>query len=221
MKTVAFVPIKLNNERLPQKNTRAFDNGEPLISYILKTLTSVKIIDDIFVYCSSEEIVPFLPDNVTFLKRSPELDLSSTSFNLVLTSFADSVDADIYVLAHATAPFISASNICRGIEQVQNGLHDSALAVTKMQEFLWKENHPFNYDIEHIPRTQDLDPIYVETCGLYIYTRELIKEKKRRIGDSPYLIEVTKCEACDINTAEDFIIANAIFNEIIRERGQG
>ena len=28
MKTVAFVPIKLNNERLPGKNIKPFTNGE-------------------------------------------------------------------------------------------------------------------------------------------------------------------------------------------------
>jgi CMP-N-acetylneuraminic acid synthetase len=41
MKTVAFVPIKMNNERLLGKNTKSFDNGEPLIYYILNTLSSV------------------------------------------------------------------------------------------------------------------------------------------------------------------------------------
>ena len=38
MKTVAFVPVKLNNERLPGKNTKPFHNGDPLICYILRTL---------------------------------------------------------------------------------------------------------------------------------------------------------------------------------------
>ena len=47
MKTVAFVPIKLNSERLPMKNIRPFTNGQPLISYILKTLLTVKEIDEI------------------------------------------------------------------------------------------------------------------------------------------------------------------------------
>ena len=37
MKTVAFVPIKMNNERLPEKNTKEFSNGRPLISYVLET----------------------------------------------------------------------------------------------------------------------------------------------------------------------------------------
>lgn len=37
-KIVAIVPMKLNNQRLPQKNTKAFTNGKPLCYYILSTL---------------------------------------------------------------------------------------------------------------------------------------------------------------------------------------
>ena len=68
--------------------------------------------------------------------------------------------------------------------------------------------------MENIPRTQDLEPLYTETCGLYVYTRDVILGKNRRIGDKPYLIEVTKIESCDINTQDDFIIADAIFQSM-------
>lgn len=210
MKTVAFVPIKLNSERLPGKNIKAFTNGKPLISYILKTLKLVSIIDEIYVYCSSDEIKEFLPHGVNYLKRDSYYDLSSTSFNEVLISFAQLIRADVYVLAHATSPFISAESIICGIDKVKSGNYDSALAVSKLQEFLWKDGRPFNYEVEHIPRTQDLEPLYTETCGLYVYTADLILNKKRRVGDSPFLIEVSKIEACDINEPIDFDIADAI-----------
>lgn len=214
MKVVAFVPIKLNNERLPGKNTKKFSNGVPLINYILNTLVSVKDLDEIYVYCSSEEICDYLPSKVKFLKRDKKLDTSDVSFNEVLTSFAFDVDADIYVLAHATAPFITANSISKGIEALKSGNYDSAIAVKKLQEFLWKDNKPINYDVNHIPRTQDLDPYYMETCGMYIYDRDTIKVKKRRIGDKPYLIEVSNFESVDINTYDDFEMADVVRKKI-------
>ena len=73
MKVVGLVPIKLNNERMPNKNILPFDGGKPLISYILDTLISIKKIDDIYVYCSSKEIKKFLPKGVSFLQRDPVL----------------------------------------------------------------------------------------------------------------------------------------------------
>ncbi len=211
MKTVALVPIKMNNERLPGKNIKPFTNGKPLIYYILSTLLSVKNIDEIYVYCSDEEIMKYLPEGILFQKRDSYYDQSTTSFNEVLTSFAGLIEADIYVLAHATAPFISSKSIALGVDKVLSGKYDSALSVSKLQEFIWKKEKPFNYDVNNIPRTQDLEPLYVETCGLYVYTQDLIVNRKKRIGDNPYLIEVSKIEACDINTAVDFEIADAIF----------
>jgi len=212
MKTIAFVPIKLNSERLPNKNILSFTNGKPLTYYIFNTLNQVKNIDEIYVYCSSEEIMEYIPFNIKFLKRDPYFDLPTTKFNDVLISFAQQVNSDIYALTHTTAPFIKAESISFGIEQVASKEYDSALAVTKVQEFLWKNNKPFNYDILNIPRTQDLEPLYAETCGLFVYTRDLIINRKRRIGDHPYLIEVSKIEACDVNDKDDFMIANAIYN---------
>lgn len=182
MKTVAFVTIKMNNERLPGKNKKKFSNGKPLISYILSTLLAVDSIDEIYVYCSSTDIKRYLPDGVKFLQRSPHLDLSTISFNEVLTSFADDVDADIYVLTHATAPFITKESFEKGIAAVKSGKYDSNLSVEKLQEFLWKDGKPFNYNPVSIPRTQDLKPYYTETCGMYIYTADLIKKEKREGG---------------------------------------
>lgn len=213
MKIVAYVPMKLNNERLSNKNTRSFDNGRPLLTYILETLCQTKGLSDVYAYCSDETIKQYLPDQVKYLTRSISLDRSETKINEVMLSFAKDVEADIYVLAHATAPFISAASIENGISKIVNEGYDSALAVTKLQDFLWKDGKPFNYNPSFVPRTQDLPPMYAETTGLYIYTRDLIINQNRRVGERPYLIPVSKIEAIDINESIDFDVANAIFNK--------
>lgn len=217
MKIVAFVPIKMNNERLPGKNTKAFDNGEPLIHYILSTLKSVKGLDEIYVYCSNDEICNYIPDGVKFLKREEYLDFSTTSFNKVLTTFAEKVEADYYILTHATAPFISKESFEKAIDAISSGEYDSALSVSELKEFLWKDNKPFNYSPESIPRTQDLESMYCETCGMYAYSRDLILGENRRIGHKPYLLKVSKIEALDINEPVDFEICNAVYNSMIKD----
>lgn len=220
MKTVAVVPMKLNNERLPNKNTKPFEDGEPLCSYILETLLKVNNIDDVYVYCSSPSIQNFIPKGIKFLQRSESLDTSTTSMNEVLKSFAEDVDADVYVMTHATSPFVMTKSIGNALTKVLSGEYDSAIAVQKVQEFLWKDAKPFNYELTSIPRTQDLPELYNETSGFYIYKHELIKNHNRRIGFKPYLQEVSKIEAVDIDEKEDFLIANAIFNQIIKRAGE-
>lgn len=219
MKTVAVVPMKLNNRRLPQKNTKCFTNGKPLCYYILSTLLKVKGIDKVYVYCSNPDIQEFIPDGVKFLKRSEMLDRDTTSMNEVLNCFVEDVPADVYVMTHTTAPFISSESIEKGLTAVLNGAYDSSFAAKKLQDFLWKDGVPFNYELNNIPRTQDLPLIYEETSGFYIYRKEIMTEMHRRIGERPYIVEVSEIESIDIDEPEDFMIADAIYNHIILRGG--
>lgn len=214
MKTVAIVPMKLNNRRLPQKNTKCFTNGKPLCYYILSTLLTVDGVDDVYVYCSNPDIQEFIPNDVKYLKRSESLDQDSTKMNEVLQCFATDVSADIYVMTHTTAPFISKESIEKGLKAVLGGEYDSAFAAKKLQDFLWKDGVPLNYELNNIPRTQDLPVLYEETSGFYIYRNEVMTKLNRRIGEKPYIVEVSEIESVDIDEAEDFMIADAIYNHI-------
>ena len=218
MKVVAVVPMKLNNQRLANKNIKEFSNGKVLCQYILETLLKVKKIDEIYVYCSNKKIKQYLPNNIKYLKRSELLDQDTTKMNEVLKEFSKEIDADIYVMTHATSPFVSYESIDDALEYVINEKNDSALAVKKVQDFLWLDNKPFNYELENIPRTQDLKPLYMETSGFYIYRKNIIEEHGRRVGFNPYLKEVNEIEAIDIDELGDFQIADAIISSGILER---
>ena len=218
MKTVAVVPMKLNNRRLPQKNTKPFTNGNPLCYYILSTLLSIKGIDDVYVYCSNPDIQEFIPQGVKYIQRSDALDQDTTSMTEVLTCFTNEVSADIYVMTHTTAPFISKESIERGLDAVISGEYDSSFAAKKLQDFLWKDGIPFNYNLDNIPRTQDLPTLFEETSGFYIYRREVMADLHRRIGKKPYIVEVGEIEAVDIDEPEDFTIADAIFNFVYKNK---
>lgn len=211
-KIVAWTPMKLNNERLPNKNTKPFTNGEPLCSYVLNTLLEIKRIEETYVFCSDPIIQDLLPNRVKYQPRGSELDTFSTKINDVCLAFTSAVEADIYVYAQVTSPFLTAQSVKEGLEKVMSGEYDSALTVKKLQDFLWKEEKPFNYDPGNIARTQDLEPFFQETGALYIYTRELMISHKRRTGFQPYLVEVSETEAIDIDYHEDFLLADAVFN---------
>ena len=196
-KIVAIVPMKLNNQRLPQKNTKAFTNGKPLCYYILSTLLKIEKIDEVYVYCSNEEIKKYIPSGVKYLKRSESLDQNTTKMNEVLKAFAKDVPADVYVMTHTTAPFISKESIEKGLDAVLSGEYDSSFAAKKLQDFLWKDGKPFNYELDNIPRTQDLEPLYEETSGFYIYNSSVITSLNGRIGEKPYIVEVNEIEEVD------------------------
>lgn len=217
-KIVAIVPMKLNNSRLPKKNTKSFTNGKPLCWYILSTLLKVEGIDEVYVYCSNPDIQEFIPDGVHYLKRSESLDQDTTKMNEVLQAFAKDVPADIFVMTHTTAPFVTPESIKKGMDAVLSGEYDSAFAAKKLQDFLWKDGMPFNYELNNIPRTQDLPVLYEETSGFYIYESEVMTKLNRRIGENPFIVEVGEIESVDIDEAEDFMIADAIYNHIFKDK---
>ncbi len=209
MTTIAIMPIKMNNERLPGKNTKNL-GSKPLLQYELDNLAKTNLVDEIDVFCSSEEIVEYLPESVTFVKRSKELDLPTSNFTQIFEAFMNEKDADIYVYAHATAPFITVDTMKECIEAVQSGKYDSAFCAIKLQDYLWKDGEPLNFDASNVPRTQDLEPIYQETSGVYVFTKEVFEKYHRRIGKKPFIKEVSFKEAVDIDEADDFELAEVL-----------
>lgn len=211
MKIIAIMPIKLNNERLPGKNTKLLGN-KPLLQYELDNLKKTGLPDSINVFCSSEEVIPFLPDDVNFVKRPEYLDLPTSNFTQIFEEFMGNHEADIYVYAHATAPFISVETMIQCIEAVKSGKYDSAFCAVKLQDYLWQDGEPLNFDAANVPRSQDLKVIYRETSGIYVFTKEVFEKCHRRIGFNPYIKEVSLKEAVDINNPEDFALAEALLN---------
>jgi CMP-N-acetylneuraminic acid synthetase len=210
MKVVAFVPIKLNSERLPRKNILPLGEHR-LCYYIFETLKKAGI-EDIFVFCSDEKIKKYIPSYVKFLKRDSRLDKNETTGLEIYKEFVKQLDqeVDVYVLAHTTSPFLKAESIKKGLRAIEKG-YDSALSVQEIRTFAWYKGKPLNYNLDNIPRTQDINSIYIETSGFFIYKKEVI-DQNRRIGMSPFFVEVDSFEAIDIDTKEDFEFAEKIMH---------
>lgn len=212
MKVVAFVPIRLNSKRVVGKNLKMLGD-KPLLQYILETLTATPSIDEVYVYCSQEEIIPLLPQGVKFLKRDESLDRDETLGQEIYDAFTCNVNADVYVLAHTTSPFIKAETIENAVKQVTSGNNDSAFSAQKVQTFSWYKGQPLNYNLKEIPRTQTIEPVYFETSAFYIFRKEIWTVEHQRIGANPYMAIVDPIEGIDIDNPEDFEFAARVLPE--------
>ncbi len=217
MKTVALIPIKMESKRIPQKNIKPFYDGTPLMSFIQQACLDAGVIDEIYIYCSDDTVIPYLLPNVKFLKRPKYLDGDDINANDFIREFIKTVDADIYVNAHTTSPFAKPSTIAELVEKVAGGEYDSAFCAESLRTFMWENGKPINFDPDHFPRTQDLPPIVAETSIAYVFKKDTFNRFNRRLGVKPYIKEVGRIEAMDIDYPEDFEIANAIYKEIIRK----
>lgn len=217
MKTVALIPIKLASKRVPGKNTKLFYDGTPLMAFIQKACLQTKNIDEVYIYCSDDAVIPYVLPGVKYLKRPEYLDKDSINANDFIREFINTIDADIYVNAHTTSPFARPETIEECVERVASGEYDSAFCAETFRTFMWEKGKPLNFDPDHFPRTQDLSPIYGETSIAYVFTKESFLKHNRRLGSKPYVKEVGKIEAIDIDYPEDFEMANAIYKEVIKK----
>lgn len=220
MKTTIFMPIKLNNERTPGKNLKCFDDGTPLLQVPLYTALEAKmegVIDRIVVYCSQEEIVKYLPDGVEYIKRPEYLDTQTVRCGDIIEAFINEVESDIYVMYHATSPFISKEHLVDCINAVKSQKYDSAFAAKKLQNFMWFENKPLNFSLDCAPRTQDMKPYYCELSSPYVFTKDVFNKYHGRTGENPYICECSEIEAIDIDYPEDFVLANAVYMSLIKK----
>ncbi len=209
MKVVSFIPIKLNNQRLPGKNLMDL-NGRPLCDYIFQTINSVEGIDEKYVFCSDPTIKEYIPEGIEFLQRDKKLDGFEVKGLDIIEGFVEAVDADIYVLTHVTQPFTKKDSIENALAKVVSGEYDSAFSAVMLQDYMWYQGKPFNYNIEDIVRTQDLDPVYMETGAFFIFKKEVFTKMHRRIGLKPYIYEIDQFEAVDIDVKEDYDFAKVV-----------
>lgn len=213
-KVVAFVPLKLHSQRLPNKNVLPL-GGQPMCWHIFSQLQKCALIDEIYAYCSDESIKNYIPDSISFLQRPAFLDNDTVIGEQIYREFINTVDADIYILAHATSPLVRFKSINKSLEKVLNEQYDSAFSVKEERTFAWYNGKPINYSLEHVVRTQDLEPVYLETSAFFIFEKAVFFKHNRRIGFNPYMCVLSERESVDIDTVEDYNLAKYYMEECL------
>lgn len=212
MKTACFIPIKANSERVPGKNLKMM-NGKPLYQYICEHVKQADVFDDIYIDTNSNEIIEYAKSHGFIpVKREEWLLGSSANGNdLLVHHYKMFPQYDLYFQIFATAPYLQPESIKTCVELLMNDdRYDSCFTATENHSFYWLNGVPVNYRPGILPRSQDMAPVMEETTGLYGMRKSSLDKYRCRIGAKPYIHVVSKFEAVDINTEEDFKIAEFI-----------
>jgi CMP-N-acetylneuraminic acid synthetase/phosphoglycolate phosphatase-like HAD superfamily hydrolase len=211
MTVSAIVPIKLNSRRLPNKNFLIL--GDKILSnYIFETLLSCEFIDEVYCYCSNSKILELLPVGVKHLPRPEYLDQDSIQANELFRYAIEKINSDYFVISHATGPFISKESIQQGIQAVVANGFDCSFSVEKHKTYAWYKGTPLNYSQIDTAQTQNLNSVYTETSGFYVFKKQDYLKTNSRINGTPYFVEVDARESIDIDEASDFNLACQLLN---------
>ena len=215
MEFVGCVTARLNSKRVPQKNIIKI-GGKTLLTRAINTLNEVNQIKETYLYASQKKIINYVDNSVKFkfLKRGKYLDGDYITFKEVLTEFCKEISTDYIVLLHCTSPFIKSDTIKEMIKKIKTDDFDSAFAATEIKNYCWYKNKPLNFDLDNLPRTQEIEPIIVETSSLYIFKKAYFQKTKRRTGKKPYIKKIGLFEGWDIDWKEDVIMAEMIQSRI-------
>lgn len=218
-KIVAFVPMRHSSERVPGKNYRDFA-GQPLYHCVVRNLLACPLISEVVIDTDSpkiqEDATRHFPQ-VKLLERPEHLRAGTTPMNDVLLNSVQQVEADFYLQTHSTNPLLKAETITDAVETFLKNypLYDSLFGVTRLQTRLWDSlARAVNHNPAILLRTQDLPPIYEENSCLYIFTREILESKHNRIGDRPFMFEIERLQAVDIDEELDFKVAELLYKEL-------
>jgi CMP-N-acetylneuraminic acid synthetase len=220
---VALMPMRHDSERVPGKNYRPFGDGRPLFEHMLDSLVGCPEIDRVVIDTDSPTIKEHCAGHhpeVVVLDRPQHLLSGMTPMNEVLLHDVAQVESEFYLQTHSTNPLLTTETLRRAIRTFFDGYpdHDSLFGVTRLQTRLWDgSGRAVNHDPNVLIRTQDLPPLFEENSCIYIFARETLRERHNRIGERPYLFEIDRLEAVDIDDEVDFEIAELIFER--RKRG--
>jgi len=221
-RVVALMPMRHDSERVAGKNYRPFGDGQPLFHHAVRALLACDEIDLIAIDTDSPAIKEQCSEtfrDVLLIDRPEELRSGMIPMNDILLHDTSLVDADFYLQTHSTNPLLSSETLSRAIETffANRPTNDSLFGVTRIQSRFWTaEGEAVNHDPEILARTQDLPPFFEENSCVYIFDRVTLRNRGNRIGERPYLFEIDRLEATDIDDEADFEIAELLFR---RARG--
>ena len=223
-----FLPVRKGSVRISQKNTIDFagiDGG--LLKLKLNQLRNFEQVEEIVVSSNDPQCLEIsakaaLENKKIKIFKRPE-NLGSSATNLEdLIRYVPTITTGNHILwTHVTSPFcgekqyIEAINIY--IKNINNGF-DSLISGHDYKEFLLnKESKKLINNTTELkwPRTQDLQDLFQINNAIFICSKNQMI-KGNRVGDNPFLMNMSKITSIDIDNVEDFKLAELIYGGLIK-----
>lgn len=210
----ALVAARGGSQRVTAKNTRPFADST-LLDIKLRQLTRLEGLDGVVLSSEDENILSFANKyGVTGSRRPADLASSDAQMSDAYAYMAADIDADAIVYANCTSPLVKDATVESLIRQYRSlnlEEHDSLNTANAVREFLWLDGQPMNYDPQAQPRSQDLPLIGALNFAVNIIARDTMRTSRNVVGMRPRLHFLDDVEGLDIDTPNDFAIAEHLF----------
>lgn len=224
MKALCLIPARGGSKRIPRKNIRPFA-GRPIIAYPIAAALESGCFDEVMVSTDDAEIAAIAREcgaTVPFLRsaeNSTDHAGSEAVFAEVLQRYRAAGRAYDYACGlYPTAALVTPARLREGLAALR--ADESLTAVLPVQRFSFpiqravalRDRRLALFQPEHLDtRSQDLEPAYHDAGQWYWMRTEPFLCTRELMGPNCSAVVVPEMEAQDIDTAEDWALAELKF----------
>lgn len=228
---LAIITARGGSKRIPRKNIRPF-LGQPIIRYPLEAARAAGIFDEVMVSSDDDEIIDVARGfgaSVPF-KRSAATSTDHATTAEVLLEVLEEYGRRGRTFEYAcciypAAAFVTAEKLRAAWKLITESGAESALPVTQFSFPIWRSfkieggRLAFNWPENALRRSQDLPPAYHDTGQFYFFRTAAFLREKRLIMSHTVPIVVPESEVQDIDTDEDWKIAEIKYSFAAQKAG--
>lgn len=228
MRCLAIIPARGGSKRIPHKNIKMFLN-KPILSYPVQMALESGFFDEVMVSTDDPEIAKSavkLGAKVPFMRSLANADDFATTVDVILevvNKYQEQGEYFNYICClYPTAPFVTTHQLERAFMSMKEQDYDSVLPVMKfgypIQRALKLNDGKISlFQPEHLnSRSQDLEMAYHDCGQFYWLNTDRFLAKKRLWTDNTGAIVLEEMEAHDIDTEEDWKVAEFKYKMINR-----
>ena len=224
MTATAIIPARGGSKRIPRKNIRQF-HGRPMIAWTIDTAINSGLFSNVIVSTDDAEIAAIAQEHgaqVPFLRPADFSNDYATTKDVMrhaVTWLAkNQIESDFVCCLYATAPFLQAEDVVKGLRALQESTAEYAYAVTEFdysphRALIKNQNGQVSLEKPELAavRSQDL-PSLVHDAGQFYWAKtETWLTQQEVLSSAGIGIEIPRSQAQDIDNEEDWKLAEALF----------
>lgn len=213
-KLVAMIPARLGSKRIPKKNIR-YMLDKPLIQYPIDLALNSKRFDSVWINTESDELGCACEKmGVRFHKRPSELATDSATNRDFTYEFLKKHPCDYVIMINSTSPVLREETVNRFLDFICENDFDTVMSVVSIKAEAFYMGRKINFTGEDKIPSQMLEPIEYIVWALTAWKRDTFIQLQES-GQCPVFggklgrFEIPKDEAADLDTEEDWNIAEA------------
>ena len=214
---IAMIPARMGSQRLANKNLLPL-RGEPLIVHAIRKCRDSGLFDEVWVNSEHAAFGELAArENVRFHRRPDALAGHDATSEAFVLEFLEAHDCRFLFQVHSVAPLLSVADLRHFVAVMARDECDVLLSVVDEPLEAFCHGEPVNFSLERKTNSQELEPVRRISWSATAWRRSSFLAAARSGKCATYagkiqLASVSRLAGHIIKTAEDFAIAEALFD---------